>query len=114
MSDSEIDPVTTVGGVDFRPGATRVRLGRKTRLTRPHLSLGAQADLMITRVSPVVLRIRIDSTGKVISAEVARSSGNPAVDQPCKLAAYNWWFEPLVDKTGRPTNDVIMFSIRFI
>jgi TonB family protein len=114
MGDSEIDPVSTMGSVEFSAGSAKVRLGRKTKLTRPRLSLAAQTDLMTMPTGSVLLRIKIDSTGKVISAEVARSSGNPIVDQPCKLAAYNWWFEPLKDKMGQPTKDVIMFAIRFI
>ena len=72
------------------------------------------ADLM-TRASPMlVLKIHVDETGKVTSADVFRSSGSADVDQPCKLAAYNWWFEPAKDKAGKPIKDVILFAIRFI
>ncbi|HVT90001.1 MAG TPA: TonB family protein [Tepidisphaeraceae bacterium] len=114
QSSTESDPVSTVGGVDFRPGSATVRLGRKYKLTRPHLTLAARADLMTGAQPAVVLKIKIDSTGKVINAEIFRSSGSSSVDQPCKLAAYEWWFEPPKDAAGNPTGDVILFAIRFI
>ena len=114
QANTESDPVTTIGGADFRMGSASVRLGRKYKLTRPHLSLAAQADLMTTAKPGLVLKIKIDSTGKVISAEIYRSSGSNAVDQPCKVAAYDWWFEPPRDAGGKPTGDVILFYIRFI
>jgi TonB family protein len=62
----------------------------------------------------VVLKISIDETGKVISASVYRSSGSIHIDQPCQLAAYEWWFEPLKDKSGKLQKDVILFAISFV
>ncbi|HEY7089106.1 MAG TPA: TonB family protein [Tepidisphaeraceae bacterium] len=114
MADTESDPVSSVGGVEFKRGSTEVRLGRKYKITRPRLSLAGEADLM-GKASPfLVLKIKIDETGKVTSADIYRSSGSNEVDQPCKLAAYNWWFEPAKDKAGKPVKDVILFAIRFI
>lgn len=114
QGSTESDPISTVGSVEFRGGSTEVRLGRKYRLTRPRLSLAAQVDL-ITLPSPVVvLKLKIDPTGKVTSAEIYRSSGSNEIDQPCKLAAYDWWFEPARDRDGKAVEDVILFAIRFI
>lgn len=114
QGESESDPVSTIGAADFRRGATKVQLGRGHKITRPHLSIAAQADLFQLTNPLLVLKIKTDATGKVTSAEVYRSSGSNSVDQPCKLAAYNWWFEPPKDKDGKPKPDVILFAIRFI
>jgi len=113
MAQSESDPLTIQGSAEFRPGRIEVRIGRKHKLTRPRLSLAARADLMALASPTVVLKLTIDPSGKVVSATVYRSSGSNEVDQPCKLAAYDWWFEPARDAAGRPAWDVILFSIRF-
>ncbi|HWP41462.1 MAG TPA: energy transducer TonB [Tepidisphaeraceae bacterium] len=113
MAPSESDPLTIQGSAEFRPGRTEVRIGRKHKLTRPRLSLAARADLMALASPTVVLKLTIDPAGRVVSASVYRSSGSNEVDQPCKLAAYDWWFEPARDPSGQPTWDVILFSIRF-
>jgi TonB family protein len=114
LADSESDPTGVIGSATFRPGATDVQIGRKSRLTRPRLSLAAKADLTTERTRSLVLRLKLDETGKVTSAEVYRSSGSIAVDQPCQIAAYSWWFEPLKNSEGTPVKDVILFTIRFI
>jgi TonB family protein len=111
--ESDSDPVTTVGSADFHPGSTDVRLGRKFKLARPHFSLAGETDMYLLRISGVTLKLRIDETGKVTSATVFRSSGRDSVDQPCVVAAYNWWFEPLKDETGKPIKDVMLFTLRF-
>jgi TonB family protein len=113
-SDSEIDPISTVGGAEFRPGSTDVQLGRGHKITRPRLSLAGRHDLTTYNLRSVVLRIQTDETGKVIDVDVFRSSGSTDVDQPCKLAAFNWWFEPPKNSAGKPVADVILFSIRFM
>jgi hypothetical protein len=82
QGDSESDPTTTIGGAEFRRGYTVVRLGRKHKLTRPHLSISAHSDLMTRALPMVVLKIKIDPEGKVTSAEIYRSSGSNDVDQP--------------------------------
>jgi TonB family protein len=114
QAESESDPTSTVGSAEFRPGATDVQIGRKVKLTRPRLSLAAKADLVTQRTRSLVLKLKLDETGKVTSAEVFRSSGSLAVDQPCQIAAYSWWFEPLKNPEGKPIKDVILFTIRFI
>lgn len=114
QGDSESDPISTVGSAEFRRGSTDVQLGRKHKITRPHLTLAGEADLLTLRSPMVVLKINIDQTGKVTSVSIFRSSGSNEVDQPCKVAAYNWWFEPAKDKDGKAVKDVILFAIRFI
>ena len=34
-------------------------------------------------------------------------------DQPCLVAMYEWWFEPLKDKNGRAIPEVTLFTISF-
>lgn len=94
-------------------GRLEVRQGRKVKTTRPHLLLGAQVDLFSMRNPTVVLKIAIDATGRVTSADVIQSSGSTELDQPCRVAVYDWWFEPSRDKRGRPIADVVVFTIRF-
>jgi TonB family protein len=113
QGSTESDPSSTRGFAEFRAGSTSVRLGRKFKLTRPRLSLASINDLMAVASPTVVLKLTIDESGNVISADVYRSSGSTNVDQPCQLAAYNWWFEPTKDKSGKPIKDVILFTIRF-
>lgn len=110
----ESDPTTLEGGAEFRAGGTRVRLGRAAKITRPRMNLAARADLMNGAGSFIVLKLTTDITGNVTNAEVYRSSGSNNIDQPCKLAAYNWWFEPPKDSQGKPVDDVFLFSIRFL
>lgn len=110
----ESDPTTVTGGVEFRQGETAVRLGRAAKITRPRLDLAARADLFSGARPFIVLKIRTDSSGNVIHADVFRTSGSANIDQPCRLAAYKWWFEPPKDSEGKPQEDVFLFSIRFI
>ena len=52
-------------------------------------------------------------SGKVTAVDVFKSSGSNEIDQPCLIAMYDWWFEPLRDKAGRPVPDTILFTINF-
>jgi TonB family protein len=114
QGDSESDPITVAGSAVFAHGSAKVRLGRNHKLTRPRLSLAAQADLLTLPRPVVVLKLRIDETGKVYSATIFRSSGSNNIDEPVKLAAYTWWFEPAKDQNGKPTKDVILFTVGFL
>jgi len=91
-----------------------VQKGRKVKTTRPRVLLPGELDLVAAGGATVVLNIAIDATGKVTSAEVKESSGSNDIDQPCRVAVYDWWFEPSRDKKGRPIPDVLTFTIRFI
>ena len=114
QGDSDADPITTVGSVEFRRGSTNVRLGRNHKIIRPRLSLDAQQDLLTLAAPIVVLKLKLDETGHVTSATIFRSSGSTSVDEPVKIAAYKWWFEPAKNSAGKPIKDVILFTVGFI
>jgi TonB family protein len=114
MSDSESDPFSVAGSARFRPGKTEVQFGRKHRLVRPRFDLASMAGVMELRRPIVVgLKLWLDEKGNVTRVVVARSSGSPEVDQPVKVAAYEWWLEPTKDpRTGKPIPDVIGFVVK--
>lgn len=112
QSDSESDPFSVSGSVEFRPGKVTARFGRKVKTVRPRLSLAGQYDLFTAEPS-VVLRVRTDTTGKVREVTITRSSGSRDVDQPCQLAMYEWWFEPPRDSSGNPRSADMLWTISF-
>jgi TonB family protein len=61
----------------------------------------------------VTLKVNIDAAGKVTKARVHKSSGSNEIDQPCVVAMYEWWFEPLRDKAGNAVPDAVLFTITF-
>jgi TonB family protein len=68
---------------------------------------------MIATENPtVVLKISIDEKGKPIHPEIVSSSGSDAIDQPIRVAAYDWWTEPTHNKAGKPVPDVLLFTVR--
>jgi TonB family protein len=114
QGESDSDPFTFAGSVEFRPGSTRVQCGRKHRITRPRLSWDTAYDLIGMTSSAVTLELQLDETGQVISATIIQSSGSQSIDQPTRLAAYSWWFEPAKDASGKPTKDVIRFTVKYL
>jgi TonB family protein len=113
QAESESDPFSVTGSAEFHRGSTKVQLGRKHRLTRPKLPWDTMYDFLGMTGSSVTLELQIDETGQVISATVVKSSGSESIDQPSRLAAYEWWFEPAKDATGKPIKDVIKFTLKF-
>lgn len=113
MSDSDSDPFARIGSAEFRPGRVDVQLGRKHKITRPKLLLAGRDALLALRFPTLVLKISIDSAGNVSAVEVIRSSGSNEIDQPCQIAAYDWWFEPSRDIEGNAVPDVILFTIQW-
>ncbi len=111
MSPSESDAFSTLGGIEFRDGRMESRLGRAFKSVRPHLSLAAQIDLMGLADRRIVLKLRIDATGKVVAVDVVRSTGSDSIDQPVKLIMYQWWFEPQKGPAGQPMGETIVFPI---
>jgi TonB family protein len=94
QSETESDPFTVIGGASFRPGGTRAQLGRAHRLVAPRIGLSGMVDgAQIGRVQ-VVVQITIDRIGNVKSASIFKSSGSDSIDQDCRTAVYQWWFEP--------------------
>jgi TonB family protein len=113
QGDSDSDPFAVVGSMEFRPGSTKIQCGRKHKITRPKLSWDTVYDFQSMMSASVTLELQLDETGHVINSAVIKSSGSNSIDQPCRIAAYDWWFEPAKDATGKPTKDVIKFTIKF-
>jgi TonB family protein len=113
QAESDSDPFAVVGSLEFRPGSTKVQCGRKHRITRPRLSWDTVYDFQGMMSATVVLELQLDETGHVSDSIVIKSSGSNSIDQPCRLAAYSWWFEPAKDAAGKPIRDVIKFTIKF-
>ncbi len=112
QSDSEIDPFVHGGGsVEFRSGKTVVRVGRKSKLTRPHIPLVGYWDGVAMGRAAVTLHLVIDPTGKVIKADVSESSGSNEIDNPICLEAYNWWFDPDKNAAGQPIKTEIPLTV---
>jgi TonB family protein len=111
MSPSESDAFSTLGGIEFRDGRMDSRLGRAFKSVRPQLNLAAQIDLMGLSDRRIVLKLEIDPTGKVIAVDVVHSTGRDSIDQPVKLAMYEWWFEPKKGPTGQAMAETIVFPI---
>ena len=112
-SDSEVDAFSVLGSAQFREGRVTVRSGRQVKTRRPKIGLAGQIDLSQRSTSQVLLKVAIDETGKVTNVEVAKSSGSNEIDQPCRVAMYEWWFEPKRTADGRAVPDVFQFGISF-
>jgi TonB family protein len=113
MSDSESDPFSRLGSATFRDGRLDIQFGRKVKTRKPKILLAGTLDLMTLRRASVVLKIDVDETGKVTTVTVDKSSGSNDIDQPTRVAVYDWWFEPPVDAAGRPLADHLKFTINW-
>jgi TonB family protein len=114
QSESDIDAFSKTGGVKFRAGKTDVQYGRKAKLTRPKITISGQFDLISLRSPRLTLEIRADANGDVYDVRLIRSSGSTDVDLACQRAAYDWWFEPPKDPSGKPRADIFPYTIAFI
>jgi TonB family protein len=77
--------------------------------------MAGHADMLQLRPPVVVvLRLYLKPDGNVEKVEIVKSSGSINIDQPTRIAAYKWWFEPAKDSLGRPRGDVIEFTCRFV
>lgn len=107
MSDSESDPFLAGGekaAVVIRDGRVDVRLGRKVKTIRPHLSFSSRMDLMSMQFPRMIVRMHIHGDGSVRRVDIVKSTGSAAADQEVKVALYQWWFEPTKE-------DVVEFPI---
>lgn len=111
MSDSESDPFSRLGTAVFIDGSWRVRFGRKVKTRRPRLLLAGTDALLALNRATVWVRLDIDATGKVTGVKVIKSSGSNDIDQPTRVAMYDWWFEPKKDAAGNPVPDQIEFRL---
>ena len=113
-SESDSDPFSRLSGsVVFRDGKLEVRLGRKVKTTRPQLLIAGQIDLATLHDPTVVLEVHIAPTGKVTDVSVTHSSGSNNVDEPTRVAVYDWWFQPALDRTGKAVADVVFFDVEY-
>jgi TonB family protein len=113
MADSESDPFSRLGTVTFSDGALQIQFGRKVKTRKPKILLAGTLDLITLRRAKVVLDVDIDETGKVTTVKVDKSSGSNDIDQPTRVAVYDWWFEPKVDQAGKPVPDRVQFTINW-
>ena len=109
QGDSESAAFSSAGGVDFRGGKVEARLGRRHRITRPRINLAGMVDTVSLRHLALQMELRIDATGNVVAARIVQSCGSDQIDQACRLAAYEWWFEP---RQGN-ASETFTFGIRF-
>lgn len=65
------------------------------------------------REGRVVLRILVRTDGTVARAEVARSSGQIALDQAAVLAVWSWRFDPAT-RDGAPIEAWVLIPVRFV
>lgn len=65
------------------------------------------------REGRVVLRILVRADGTVARAEVARSSGQSALDQAAVLAVGSWRFDPAT-RNGAPIEAWVLIPVRFV
>ena len=113
QSDSESDAFSVLGSAQFRGGRVLVRSGRQVKTRRPKIGLAGMVDLAERSSAQVVLKVSVDAAGKVTDVQVAKSSGSNEIDQPCRVAMYDWWFEPKKDAAGRAVADRFQFTISF-
>ena len=111
-SDSESDPfLKRHGSLVVRDGKVDVQFGRKVKTTVPRLGIAGQLALTELEDPTIVFKISIEPSGAVSSVEFVHKTGRITVDEPCKEAIYNWWFEPAKDKSGKPVADVVLFTV---
>ncbi|MDI6739261.1 MAG: TonB family protein [Candidatus Edwardsbacteria bacterium] len=61
----------------------------------------------------VYVQMLIDADGRVIRADVAKSSGNVTLDEAAVEAALQWVFSPAIDKNGKPVRVWVMHPFTF-
>jgi TonB family protein len=113
LSDSESDPFSVLGTAYYHDGRLSVRAGRKIRSRRPRIGLAGQVDLYQRKTAQITLRVATDAAGNVTGVDILRSSGSNEIDQPCRVAMYDWWFEPKKDAAGNSMPDTFNFTIAF-
>jgi TonB family protein len=109
----ESDPFAKTPGVEFRNGKVEARSGRQVKPVRPRLTEASRRDLLSLQFPTILLKVRIDDTGKVQDVKVLRGSGSEAIDMPVYRAMWQWWFEPPKSKDGKPLPDVQLVAIHW-
>jgi TonB family protein len=111
---TESDSFSEEANVDVRVGKVIARTGRPHRITRPREGLSGMIDAFSSPGMTLTLRLRLSPTGDVTDVSIVRSSGSNSIDQPWKVAAYSWWFEPKKDGTGHSIEDIVQLTLRFM
>jgi len=111
-SESEVDPFSKIEAVVLRDGRVDPQFGREVKTVRPKIPIVGMVDAAMG-ARRVTLKVRVGADGKVTAVDVFKSSGSNEIDQPCLIAMYEWWFEPLRDKSGRPVPDTVLFTLNF-
>lgn len=109
----ESDPFSKIPGVQFRNGKVDARNGRVVKPIRPRLTEAGRRDLLSLQFPTVLMKVKIDNTGKVIDVTVIRGSGSEAIDMPVYRALWGWYFEPPKDKDGNPLPDTQLVAIHW-
>jgi len=109
----ESDPFSKLPSVEFNAGKVEARSGRQIKPIRPRLTEAGKRDLLAQQFPTILLKVRIDRTGKVTDVNIIQGSGSEAVDMPVYRAMWEWWFEPPKDKKGNPLEDVQLVAIHW-
>jgi TonB family protein len=109
----ESDPFAKLPGIQFRDGKVEAKNGRQVKPIRPRLTEAGRRDLLALQFPTILLKVRIDTSGKPTDVTVIRGSGSEAIDMPVYRALWGWWFEPPTDKSGKPMEDVQLVSIHW-
>jgi protein TonB len=104
-SDTDSMPFARAASAHFHNGKMDARQGRKVKTTRIDIDLAGRGDALASGSLTVVLGVIVDAGGYVQDVVILRSSGSDFIDLPCQRAVYNWWFEPIKDKDGKPLPD---------
>ena len=115
QGDSTIDGFAATPPVEavLRSGRVQARQGREFRFESPRLGEAAMVDLFGVPRRPLVLRIRIDPAGNVVTVDIAQPSGSTNLDTAFLNAAYAAWFQPRPDRAG-VRGEAFDFTVRFV
>ncbi len=94
-TDSESPAVSRIEGLEIQPGAVYSVQGVKLTTVVPRFSLVAKRT---TAPRNPIVRLTFDAGGKVIRADVLRSSGYDNVDGPILNSLYKWTAEGPIDE----------------
>jgi outer membrane biosynthesis protein TonB len=98
---------------DFRRGKVVARDGRPHRIKAPPMGLSARYDAVGLTSATLVLKLRLDAQGNVVDVAILHSTGSSSIDQPWKVAAYTWWFEPKKAADENVAGETFPFTLRF-
>lgn len=110
---SEWSGAAQIPSVEYRNGKVEARNGRQVKHIRPRFTEAGRRDLLALQFPTILLKVKIDASGKVIDVAIIRGTGSEAIDMPVYRALWGWYFEPPKDKNGNPIPDTQLVSIQF-